>query len=65
MALKLPVQALKSSLKLTCEYELTSISYQNTKDIAAKDDGSNYIELRLPLVIIFRVIVYKFKKVKH
>ena len=44
----LSVHALRSYLKLICEYELHSLP--NKKVIGAKDHGKNYIEVRPPLV---------------
>ena len=48
MALILGVYALRNYLKLTCEYELHSLS--NKKVSGAKDHGKNYIKVRPPLV---------------
>ena len=42
------VNALRSYLKLMCEYELHSLP--NKKDSGAKDYGKNYIKVRPPLV---------------
>ena len=42
------MHALRSYLKLICEYELQSL--QNEKVSGAKDHGKNYIEVRPPLV---------------
>ena len=47
-ALKLGIQALRSYLKLTCEYELHTLS--NAKVGAAKDHGGNYMKVRPSLV---------------
>ena len=47
-ALKLAIQALRSYLNQTCEYELQILS--NTKVSAAKDHGENYMNVRPPLV---------------
>ena len=41
-------QALRSYLRLTCEYEHHTL--QNAKVSTAKDHGENYIKNRLPLV---------------
>ena len=46
-ALKLHVQALRSYLSLTCEYELYILP--NKKVSTAKDHGKNYVEDRPPL----------------
>ena len=48
MALMLGVHALRSCLKLLCEYELHSLP--NKKVSGAKDHGKNYIKVRPPLV---------------
>ena len=48
MALILGVRALRSYLKLTCEYELHSL--QNKKVRGAKGQGKNYIKFRSSLV---------------
>ena len=47
-ALILGVHALRSYLKLICEYELQSLP--NKKVSGAKDHGKNYIKVRPPLV---------------
>ena len=47
-ALTLGVHALRSYLKLICEYELHS--FRNKKVSGAKDHGKNYIKVRPPLV---------------
>ena len=47
-ALILGVHALRSYLKLICEYELHSLL--NKKVSGAKDHGKNYIKVRPPLV---------------
>ena len=47
-ALILGVHALRSYLKLICEYELHTLP--NKKVILAKDHGKNYIKVRPPLV---------------
>ena len=47
-ALTLGVHALKSYLKLICEYELHSLP--NKKVSGSKDPGKNYIKVRPPLV---------------
>ena len=47
-ALIFGVHALRSYLKLICEYELHSLP--NTKVNAAKDHGKNYMKIRPPLV---------------
>ena len=46
-ALILGVHALRSYLKLSCEYELHSLP---KKVSGAKDHGKNYIKVRLPLI---------------
>ena len=48
MALILGVHALRSYLKLLCEYELHSLP--NKKVSGAKDHGKNYKKVRPPLV---------------
>ena len=48
MALILGVHALRSYLKLICEYELHSLP--NKKVSGAKNHGKNYIKVRPPLV---------------
>ena len=48
MALILAVHALRSYLKLICEYELNSLPNKNFS--RAKDHGKNYIKVRPPLV---------------
>ena len=48
MALILGVHALRSDMKLICEYELHSLP--NKKVTGAKDHGKNYIKVRSPLV---------------
>ena len=47
-ALILAVHALRSYLKLICEYDLHSVP--NKKVSGAKDHGKNYIKVRPPLV---------------
>ena len=47
-AFKFDKQALRSYLKLTCEYELNILP--NTKVSAAKDHGENYMKVR-PLLV--------------
>ena len=47
-ALKFLMQALRSYLILTCEYELLTL--WNAKVGAAKDHGENYMKVRPPLV---------------
>ena len=47
MAFKSDKQALRSCLKLTCEYELHILP--NTKVGAAKDHGKNYMQVKPPL----------------
>ena len=47
-AFKLDKQALRSYLKLTCEYELHILP--NTKVSDAKDHGKSYMKVRPPLV---------------
>ena len=47
-ALILDVHALRSYLKLICEYELHTLP--NTKVSGAKDHGKTYIKVRPPLV---------------
>ena len=47
-ALILGAHALRSYLKLICEYELHSLP--NTKVSGAKDRGKSYIKVRPPLV---------------
>ena len=47
-ALILGVHALRSYLKLICEYKLQSVP--NKKVSGAKDDSKNYINVRPPLV---------------
>ena len=47
----LGVHALRSYLKLICEYELYSLP--NKKVSTAKDHGKNYIKVRPPLVLHF------------
>ena len=47
-ALILGVHALRSYLKLICEYELPSLPNKNVSD--AKDQGKNYIKVR-PLLV--------------
>ena len=47
VAFKLDKQALKSYLKLTCEYELRILP--NTKVGASKDHGKNDMKVRPPL----------------
>ena len=46
--LKLSIQALRSYLKLSCEYELHILPI--TKTSAAEDEDKNYIKVRPPLV---------------
>ena len=58
-ALKLPIRALRSYLKLTCEYELHISS--NTKVNAAKDHGENYMKIRRPWSAIFIIIIYCYR----
>ena len=48
MALILGVHALRSYLKLVCEYELHSLP--NKKVSGTKDHGKNYIKVKPPLV---------------
>ena len=48
VALKLAIEALKSYLKLTCQYQFHILL--NEKVSAAKDHGKNYMKVRLPLV---------------
>ena len=48
MALELATEALRSYLKLPCEYELYILS--NTKVSTAKGHGENYMKVRLLLV---------------
>ena len=48
MALILGVRALRSYLKLICEYELYSLPNKNVS--SAKDHGKNFIKIRPPLV---------------
>ena len=55
-AFKLDKKALRSYLKLTCEYELHILP--NTKVSAAKDHGENYMKARPPWSAIFSVIVH-------
>ena len=50
------VHALKSYLKLICEYELYILP--NKKLSPAKDHSKNYIKVRPPWSAIFCVIVY-------
>ena len=47
-ALTLGVHALRSYLKLICEYELHSLPNKNVS--GAKDHGKNYIKVRPPLI---------------
>ena len=49
-ALTLRVNALKSYLKLICEYELHSLP--NKKVSGAKDHGKNYMKVRPPHIFI-------------
>ena len=59
-ALILGVHALRSYLKLICEYELHSL--QNIKVSCAKGHGKNYIKSYRPWsAAIFSVIVYYHK----
>ena len=48
MVLIFGVHALRSYLKLICEYDLHSLP--NKRVSGAKDHGRNYIKARLPLV---------------
>ena len=48
MALKLGSQALRSYLKLACEYKLHILP--NTEVSTAKDHGKNYMKVRPPMV---------------
>ena len=52
----LGVHALRSYLKLICEYELCSLP--SKKGSGANDHGKNYIKVRPALSAIFSVIVY-------
>ena len=59
----LRVHALRSYLKLICEYELHSLP--NKKVCSAKDHGKNYIKVRPPLVRHFSVITYKYTAIPN
>ena len=48
-ALKLRIHALRSYVKVTCEYEFYILP--NTKVSATKDHGKNYMKVRPPLAL--------------
>ena len=52
-ALKLGIQALRSYLKMTCEYELYTLS--NERVGATKGYGKNHMKVRPPLVIVYHL----------
>ena len=56
ISFKLDKQALRSYLKLTCEYELHILP--NTKVSAAKGHGKNYMEVIVSVIVYSSLLHY-------